>query len=47
MAGINKKYKSSDFMALEIKERIFLTNVELLNILEEIRHELWKMNEKE
>jgi hypothetical protein len=39
-----KKYKSDDFTALTAEERIFLTNVELLNILESVRYELWKMN---
>jgi len=43
----DKKYSSEDFRATTAEERIFLVNVELLNVLEEIRHELWKMNEKE
>lgn len=40
-----RKYRSSDFMALTVEERMLLANVELLNILEGIRYELWKMNE--
>jgi len=42
----NKKYRYGEFTAATIEERIFLTNVELLNILEAIRYEIWKMNEK-
>jgi len=42
----HKKYIGSDFKAITIEERIFLANVELLNLLEAIRYELWKMNEK-
>jgi hypothetical protein len=41
----NKKYQNNDFMATTTEERIFLTNVELLNILEAIRYEIWKINE--
>jgi hypothetical protein len=42
----NKKYQSGDFIATTTEERVFLTNIELLNVLESIRYELWKMNEK-
>jgi|GEM_PF-7070761 len=41
-----KKYRSEDFLAMTIDERLFLTHVELLNVLEEIRYELWKSNER-
>ena len=42
----NKKYRDSDFRAATIEERIFLTNVELLNLLEAIKYEIWKISEK-
>ena len=41
-----KKYKTEDFPAITTEERLFLVQVELLNILEAIRYELWRINEK-
>ena len=41
-----KKYESGHFLATTIEERLLLTHVELLNVLESIRYELWKSNER-